>query len=91
MREYAKEGIIDRWGLWDCQIQAALACYISFYLASGNQLNVGQMVDVPEIGLVEVMPNTVLDSDAYTAPDSGVILLPRRVEFTAENVDEYNF
>ncbi|MDR2353835.1 MAG: substrate-binding domain-containing protein [Deltaproteobacteria bacterium] len=91
MREYAKAGIIDRWGLWDCQIQGALACYIAYYLASGNQLNVGQMVDVPEIGLIEVMPNTVLDPGAYTAPNSGVVLLPRRTEFTAENVDDYNF
>ncbi|MDR2460220.1 MAG: substrate-binding domain-containing protein [Deltaproteobacteria bacterium] len=91
IREFAKEGIIDRWGLWDCQIQAALACYISYYLASGNQLHVGQKVDVPEIGLVEVMPNTVLIPNTYTAPDSGVILLPRRTEFTAENVDDYNF
>jgi AI-2 transport system substrate-binding protein len=88
---FAKEGIIDRWGLWDCQLQAALACYISYYLAEGNQLNVGQKVDVPEIGLVEVMPNTVLVPDAYTAPDSGVILLPRRTEFTTDNVDEYKF
>jgi AI-2 transport system substrate-binding protein len=91
MREYLKEGVIDRFGLWDCQIQGALACYISYYLASGNQLNVGQMVDVPEIGLIEVMPNTVLIPGAYTAPNSGVILLPRRLEFTVENVDEYDF
>jgi AI-2 transport system substrate-binding protein len=91
MRAYAKEGVIDRWGLWDCQLQGALACYISYYLASGHTLNVGQMVDVPEIGLLEVMPNTVLDPQAYTAPDSGVVLLPRRTEFTVENVDEYDF
>jgi AI-2 transport system substrate-binding protein len=91
MREYAKSGIIDRWGLWDVQLQGALACYISYYLAMGNPLIVGQMVDVPEIGLIEVMPNTVLDQKAYTAPNSGVVLLPRRTEFTAENVDDYDF
>jgi AI-2 transport system substrate-binding protein len=91
MRDYAKAGVIDRWGLWDVQLQGALACYISFYLASGNSLAVGQMVDVPEIGLIEVMPNTVLDPHAFTAPNSGVVLLPRRTEFTAENVDDYDF
>ncbi|MDR1312327.1 MAG: substrate-binding domain-containing protein [Deltaproteobacteria bacterium] len=91
MREYAKIGVVDRWGLWDVKLQGALACYISFYLASGNGLVVGQMVDVPEIGLIEVMPNTVLDPAAYTANDSGVVLLPRRTEFTAENVDDYDF
>jgi AI-2 transport system substrate-binding protein len=91
MRGYAKAGTIDRWGLWDCQLQGALACYVSYYLASGKTLDVGQVVDVPEIGLLEVMPNTVLDPSAYTARDSGVVLLPRRTEFTAENVDEYDF
>jgi AI-2 transport system substrate-binding protein len=91
MREYAKAGVIDRWGLWDCRLQGALACYVSYHLASGGTLNVGQRIDVPEIGLVEVMPNTVLDPSAYTAPDSGVVLLPRRTEFTAENVDDYDF
>ncbi|MDR1165110.1 MAG: substrate-binding domain-containing protein [Deltaproteobacteria bacterium] len=91
MRRFAKDGTVDRWGLWDCQLQGALATYIGYYLASGNQLNVGQMVDVPEIGLIEVMPNAVLDPAAYTASDSGVVLLPRRSEFTAENVDAYNF
>jgi AI-2 transport system substrate-binding protein len=91
MREYAKTGIIARWGLWDCRLQGALACYISYYLATGRGLRVGQRVDIPEIGLMEVMPNTVLDPGAYTAPDSGVVLLPRRQEFTAENVDDFDF
>jgi AI-2 transport system substrate-binding protein len=91
MRSYLKDGVIDRFGLWDCQLQGALACYISYYLAAGNQLNVGQMVDVPEIGLIEVMPNTVLVPGAHTAPNSGVVLLPRRTEFTVENVDDYDF
>ncbi|MDR2338590.1 MAG: substrate-binding domain-containing protein [Deltaproteobacteria bacterium] len=91
MKEFCREGIIDRWGLWDCQIQGAMACYISYYLASGNQLNVGQMVDIPEIGMLEVMPNTVLDPNMGTAPDSGVVLLPQRTEFTLDNMDDYDF
>ncbi|MDR2405477.1 MAG: substrate-binding domain-containing protein [Deltaproteobacteria bacterium] len=91
MKEFCREGIIDRWGLWDCQIQGAMACYISYYLASGNQLNVGQMVEIPEIGMLEVMPNTVLDPTMYTAPNSGVVLLPQRTEFTLENMDDYDF
>ena len=37
------------------------------------------------------MPNTVLDANAYTADDSGVVLLPERVVFTAENMDNYDF
>jgi AI-2 transport system substrate-binding protein len=91
MKEYCREGIIDRWGLWDCQIQGAMACFISYYLASGNQLNVGQMVNIPEIGMLEVMPNTVLDPAMATAPNSGVVLLPQRTEFSLENMDDYDF
>jgi len=91
MRDYCKAGILTRWGLWDCQIQGALGCYLSYYLASGNQLNVGDKVNVPEIGVLEVMPNTVLDPNAYTAGDSGVVLMPSRTEYTIDNVDDYNF
>ncbi len=91
IKEYCKAGVIERWGLWDCQIQGALGCYLAYHLASGNTLKVGDKVDVPDIGTVEVMPNTVLDPNAYTADDSGVVLLPERAEFTAENMDNYNF
>ena len=91
MRDYCKAGIVTRWGLWDCQVQGALACYISYYLASGNELQVGDRVNVPKIGVIEVMPNTVLDPSAYTSSDSGVVLLPERTEFTISNVDDYDF
>lgn len=91
MRDYCKAGIVERWGLWDCKIQGALGCYLAYYLASGHEIKVGDKIDVPEIGTVEVMPNSVLDPNAYTADDSGVVLLPERAVFTAENVDQYNF
>lgn len=91
MREYCKDGIVERWGLWDCQVQGALGCYLAYYLAQGNQLAVGNKVDVPDIGIVTVMPNTVLDPAAYTATNSGVVLLPDRTEFTIDNVDDYDF
>lgn len=91
VRDYCKAGIVARWGLWDCQVQGALGCYLAYYLASGNRLSVGDRVNVPEIGIVEVMPNTVLDPNAYTAEDSGVVLLPKRTEFTIDNVDDYDF
>lgn len=91
MREYCKAGILERWGLWDCQIQGALGCYFAWYLATGRDLRVGDRVNVPDIGIIEVMPNTVLDPHAYTAADSGVLLLPDRLEFTIDNVDNYDF
>ncbi len=91
MKEYARAGVLARWGLWDCGIQGALGCYLGYYLASGNDIKVGDKIDVPNIGTVEVFPNTILDANAYTADDSGVVLMPERAVFTTENMDNYNF
>ena len=91
MKSYCQAGIVERWGLWDCKVQGALGCYLAYYLASGHDIKVGDKIDVPDIGNVEVMPNTILDPSAYTAPDSGVVLLPERVVFTKDNVNDYNF
>lgn len=91
MKEYCRAGILTRWGLWDCKIQGAIGCYLAAYIASGNELKVGDKVEIPEIGTVEVMPNTVLDPEAYTADDSGVVLLPERAVFTKDNMDNYDF
>lgn len=91
MRDYCKSGIVTRWGLWDCQIQGGLGCYIAWYLASGKELKVGDRLNINGVGIVEIMPNTVLDPDAYTADRSGIVLLPNRIEFTINNVDNYNF
>ena len=91
MKEYCRAGILTRWGLWDCKIQGAIGCYLAAYIASGNELKVGNKVEIPEIGTVEVMPNTVLDPEAYTADDSGVVLLPERAVFTKDNMDNYDF
>ena len=91
INEYCKEGIISRWGLWDCQIQGALGCYLAKYLAEGNEIKIGDRINVPEIGVVEIMPNTVLDPNAYTSNNSGVVLLPQRTEFNIQNVDDFDF
>ena len=91
MRAYCEDGVVERWGLWDCEVQGALGCYMAYYLAQGKELRVGDKVDVPDIGIVTVMPNTVLSPDAYTAENSGVVLLPDRIEFTIQNVDKYDF
>lgn len=91
MKEYCRAGILSRWGLWDCQVQGALGCYLAYYLASGNEVKIGDEINVPSIGVVEVLPNTVLDADAYTADNSGVVLLPERAVFTIDNMDDYNF
>ena len=91
IKPFARANIVDRWGLWDSGQQGALGCYLAFYMASGNRIRVGDRINVPGIGVVEVLPNTVLDPNAYTAQDSGVVLLPERVVFTLDNMDNYNF
>ena len=91
MRQYCKDGIVGRWGLWDCRVQGALGCYLAYYLVLGNTPRIGDKIDVPDIGIVTVMPNTVLDTFAYSSPHSGVVLMPTRSEYTIENVDNYDF
>lgn len=91
MKDYCRAGVLTRWGLWDCQIQGALGCYMAYLIANGQDLKVGDTIDVPDIGTVTIEPNTVLDPNAYTAEDSGVVLLPERAVFTAENMDNYDF
>jgi AI-2 transport system substrate-binding protein len=92
MREYALAGIVDRWALWDCRIQASIACYLAWYLAKDSkELVLGQMIDIPDIGLVEVMSNNVLQPNSPLPHGLGVVLLPNRIEFTSENVNDYDF
>jgi len=91
IKPFARANVVERWGLWDSGQQGALGCYLAFYIASGNKVTVGSKINVPSIGTVEVLPNTVLDPKAYTSPNSGVVLLPERVVFTLENMDKYNF
>jgi AI-2 transport system substrate-binding protein len=88
--EFAKEGLIDRWGMWDSRLQGALVSHVAFRLASGDVLKVGQVLNVPDVGLLEVMPNMVLDQTASTDQNTGVILLPRRLEFTPDKVDSFD-
>ena len=91
IKPFARANVVERWGLWDSGQQGALGCYLAFYLASGNTISVGDKINVPGMGTIEVLPNTVLDPSAYTSRNSGVVLLPERVVFTTENMDRYNF
>ena len=55
-------------------------------------LKVGDKVDVPNIGTVEILANSDLVEGQETAEENnGVVLLPERVVFTAENVADYPF
>ena len=89
--KYAKDNIIEEWGLWDVKVQGGMAVYLANYLASGNEVKVGDKIDIPGIGKVEVQNNTVLDPKYKNSEKSGVVLLPERTVFTTENMDKYDF
>lgn len=91
MRDFSKDGTVVKFGLWDCKVQGAMGAYLAYWLAAGNTFKVGDTIDIPDIGAVKVEPNTILDPNAYTADDSGIVLLPERTVFTKENIDDYNF
>lgn len=90
MRNFVKDGTVKKFGLWDCKIQGAIGAYIAYWLAAGNTFKVGDEIDVPGIGKLKVEPNTI-QGYSYTSENSGIILLPERVVFTKDNIDNYNF
>ena len=92
MTAHLEAGTLTRWGLWDCGIQGALGCYFGAYLAAGNEVKAGETIAVPGIGDCEIVANEALVPGDTTADvNNGVVLLPERVVFTAENVANYNF
>lgn len=92
MKSYLDAGITTRWGLWDCGIQGGLGCYFAAYLAAGNTVKVGDTISVPGIGDCSVIANDKLVTGDKTADtNNGVVLLPERVEFTKDNIAQYNF
>lgn len=60
MTSYLENGICTRWGLWDCGIQGAMGCYLAAYISAGNTVKVGDKIDIPSIGTVEVLANDAL-------------------------------
>lgn len=91
IKDYAEAGYINRWGLWDVKVQGAIAVWISNYLAEGNEFKVGDKVEIPDIGEVELLPNSVLDPNLVDSEDKGVIVLPERLVFNKENAGDYNY
>jgi AI-2 transport system substrate-binding protein len=90
MRQFIENGTINNHGLWDVKDQGALAVYVAYLLAQGNELKVGDSLDVPDLGSVKLESNKIQGYD-YEADDSGIIVLPERIVFTKENTKDYNF
>jgi len=92
IKAYCEAGVIEQWGLWDCGIQGAMGCYLSAYLAAGNTVKVGDKINIPTIGTVEIMKNDVLVPGATTAAtNNGVVLMPERTVFNKDNMNNYKF
>lgn len=92
IKDYCNAGIIEQWGLWDCQVQGAIGCYLAAYISAGNQLKIGDKVDIPKIGTVEVLPNDCLVEGASTGEvNNGVVLLPERTIFNKDNMNNFDF
>lgn len=92
IKSYCEHGTIYNWGLWDCAVQGAMGCFVAAYLAAGNTVKVGDTISIPSIGDVTVEANDSISEGAETLDENnGVVLLPERLVFTKDNMNDYSF
>lgn len=90
MRPFIENGTIQRFGLWDVTKQGELSVAVAKLLLDGEALNVGDTFEVEGMGTLEVSPNSVQGYD-YEADGNGIVVMPERQVFTAENIDQFDF